>query len=43
MGFYEAAKFTEQETAGCQRKYSLRAFLPGHRIAGHLGIKTTGM
>lgn len=41
MGFYEAAKFTEQEA--CQRKYSLRAFLPGHRVAGHLGIKTTGM
>lgn len=34
-GFYEAAKFTEQETAACQRKCSLRAFLPGDRTAGH--------
>ena len=35
IGFYEAGRFTEQETAACQRKYSLRAFLPGDRTAGH--------
>lgn len=34
-GFYEAAKFTGQESAACQKKYSLRAFLPGDRTAGH--------